>query len=153
MLQLWAKNLSSFASRLCVWECFIICPPSFTVIQGGPLENPYRLKQFHFHWGGKGCRGSEHTVEGRSYASEVRLSDPKHTGCNAKIKCKHSNWLMLVKKKCFIWLNTDGISCFYSYSSNEYCSSFILCTGMLSNTKRLGKQQQLPMASLLWESF
>lgn len=48
-------------------------PPSSTVIQGGPLDNPYRLKQFHFHWGGKGCRGSEHTVEGRSYASEVGL--------------------------------------------------------------------------------
>lgn len=62
-------------SRLCIWECFIICPPppSCTVIQGGPLDNPYRLKQFHFHWGGKGCRGSEHTVEGRSYASEVWL--------------------------------------------------------------------------------
>ncbi|AWP01442.1 putative carbonic anhydrase 7 isoform 4 [Scophthalmus maximus] len=44
-----------------------------SVIQGGPLDNPYRLKQFHFHWGGKGCRGSEHTVEGCSYASELHL--------------------------------------------------------------------------------
>ncbi|CAK6973357.1 NEDD8-activating enzyme E1 regulatory subunit [Scomber scombrus] len=44
-----------------------------SVIQGGPLDNPYRLKQFHFHWGGKGCRGSEHTVEGYSYASELHL--------------------------------------------------------------------------------
>lgn len=42
-----------------------------TVIQGGPLNNPYRLRQFHFHWGGKGCDGSEHTVAGHSYASEV----------------------------------------------------------------------------------
>ncbi|KAM8877636.1 carbonic anhydrase 7 isoform 2-T2 [Synchiropus picturatus] len=44
-----------------------------SVIQGGPLENPYRLKQFHFHWGGKGCHGSEHTVAGKSYASELHL--------------------------------------------------------------------------------
>ncbi|KAF3832755.1 hypothetical protein F7725_026420 [Dissostichus mawsoni] len=44
-----------------------------SVIQGGPLDNPYRLKQFHFHWGGKGCHGSEHTVEGNSYASELHL--------------------------------------------------------------------------------
>ncbi|KAE8297187.1 Carbonic anhydrase 7 [Larimichthys crocea] len=44
-----------------------------SVIQGGPLGNPYRLKQFHFHWGGKGCHGSEHTVEGMSYASELHL--------------------------------------------------------------------------------
>ena len=45
------------------------------MIQGGPLDNPYRLKQFHFHWGGKGCHGSEHTVEGQSYASEVSAWD------------------------------------------------------------------------------
>ncbi|XP_060892331.1 carbonic anhydrase 7 isoform X1 [Labrus mixtus] len=44
-----------------------------SVIQGGPLDNPYRLKQFHFHWGGKGCHGSEHTVAGNSYASELHL--------------------------------------------------------------------------------
>lgn len=75
-------------------------PSSSTVIQGGPLENPYRLKQFHFHWGGKGCRGSEHTVEGRSYASEVGLPRP------------------LAKKK-----NTSNrdLLCFYSHSSCEYC--------------------------------
>ncbi|KAJ8271382.1 hypothetical protein COCON_G00102410 [Conger conger] len=40
---------------------------------GGPLQNPYRLKQFHFHWGGKGCQGSEHTVNGKTYASELHL--------------------------------------------------------------------------------
>ncbi|XP_064193315.1 carbonic anhydrase 7-like [Anguilla rostrata] len=43
------------------------------VIKGGPLQNPYRLKQFHFHWGGKGCQGSEHTVDGKTYASELHL--------------------------------------------------------------------------------
>jgi len=45
------------------------------VIRGGPLENMYRLKQFHFHWGGKGCSGSEHTVGGKTYVSEVRVQD------------------------------------------------------------------------------
>ncbi|XP_043957255.1 carbonic anhydrase 7 [Gambusia affinis] len=44
-----------------------------SVIQGGPLDNPYRLKQFHFHWGEKGCEGSEHTVAGVGYASELHL--------------------------------------------------------------------------------
>ncbi|XP_062845693.1 carbonic anhydrase 7 [Trichomycterus rosablanca] len=44
-----------------------------SVINGGPLENAYRLKQFHFHWGGKGCGGSEHTVRGKTYASELHL--------------------------------------------------------------------------------
>lgn len=44
-----------------------------SVIQGGPLDNGYRLKQFHFHWGGKGCHGSEHTVSGKTYTSELHL--------------------------------------------------------------------------------
>ncbi|KAM6979666.1 carbonic anhydrase 7 [Aplochiton taeniatus] len=44
-----------------------------SVIRGGPLENAYRLKQFHFHWGGKGSHGSEHTVSGKTYASELHL--------------------------------------------------------------------------------
>ncbi|KAI5619748.1 carbonic anhydrase 7, partial [Silurus asotus] len=44
-----------------------------SVIQGGPLENAYRLKQFHFHWGGKDCDGSEHTVSGKTYVSELHL--------------------------------------------------------------------------------
>ncbi|XP_012912396.1 carbonic anhydrase 5A, mitochondrial isoform X3 [Mustela putorius furo] len=39
-------------------------------ICGGPLENHYRLKQFHFHWGATDERGSEHTVDGRVYPAE-----------------------------------------------------------------------------------
>ncbi|XP_039619178.1 carbonic anhydrase 7 isoform X3 [Polypterus senegalus] len=46
---------------------------SKTVIQSGPLQVPYRLKQCHFHWGGKNTHGSEHTVNGKSYASELHL--------------------------------------------------------------------------------
>ncbi|XP_043846074.1 carbonic anhydrase 7 isoform X4 [Dromiciops gliroides] len=44
-----------------------------TVVQGGPLDGPYRLKQFHFHWGKKHCLGSEHTVDGKSFSSELHL--------------------------------------------------------------------------------
>ncbi|XP_043563439.1 carbonic anhydrase 7 [Chiloscyllium plagiosum] len=42
-----------------------------TVVSDGPLENPYKLKQFHFHWGRRGSQGSEHTVDGKSYPGEV----------------------------------------------------------------------------------
>ncbi|XP_021112595.1 carbonic anhydrase 7 isoform X3 [Heterocephalus glaber] len=44
-----------------------------TVVTGGPLEGPYRLKQFHFHWGKKRDVGSEHTVDGKSFPSELHL--------------------------------------------------------------------------------
>ncbi|XP_037672064.1 carbonic anhydrase 7 isoform X2 [Choloepus didactylus] len=44
-----------------------------TVVTGGPLDGPYRLKQFHFHWGKKHGVGSEHTVDGKSFPSELHL--------------------------------------------------------------------------------
>ncbi|XP_011783476.1 PREDICTED: carbonic anhydrase 5A, mitochondrial [Colobus angolensis palliatus] len=40
-------------------------------ISGGPLENHYRLKQFHFHWGAVNEGGSEHTVDGHAYPAEL----------------------------------------------------------------------------------
>ncbi|XP_062033530.1 carbonic anhydrase 5A, mitochondrial isoform X2 [Lepus europaeus] len=40
-------------------------------VSGGPLENHYRLKQFHFHWGATNAWGSEHTVNGHVYPAEL----------------------------------------------------------------------------------
>lgn len=42
-------------------------------ISGGPLENHYRLKQFHFHWGAADEWGSEHTVDDHVYPAELHL--------------------------------------------------------------------------------
>uniref|UniRef100_A0A2R9AD52 Carbonic anhydrase n=1 Tax=Pan paniscus TaxID=9597 RepID=A0A2R9AD52_PANPA len=47
--------------------------PLFPGISGGPLENHYRLKQFHFHWGAVNEGGSEHTVDGHTYPAELHL--------------------------------------------------------------------------------
>jgi hypothetical protein len=40
---------------------------------GGPLKDTYRLQQFHCHWGSTRHKGSEHTVDGQSYAAEVSV--------------------------------------------------------------------------------
>nr|XP_020761505.1 carbonic anhydrase 5A, mitochondrial isoform X3 [Odocoileus virginianus texanus] len=42
-------------------------------ISGGPLENHYRLKQFHFHWGAVNEWGSEHMVDDHAYPAELHL--------------------------------------------------------------------------------
>ncbi|XP_020761504.2 carbonic anhydrase 5A, mitochondrial isoform X4 [Odocoileus virginianus] len=42
-------------------------------ISGGPLENHYRLKQFHFHWGAVNEWGSEHMVDNHAYPAELHL--------------------------------------------------------------------------------
>ncbi|MEE6516918.1 hypothetical protein FKM82_026787 [Ascaphus truei] len=46
---------------------------NLSVVKGGPLKACYRLNQFHFHWGPTNDYGSEHTVDGKGYASELHL--------------------------------------------------------------------------------
>lgn len=51
---------------------------------GGPLEDTYRLQQFHCHWGFSSDKGSEHTVDGQSYAGELHLvhwNSTKYADC------------------------------------------------------------------------
>nr|XP_033797678.1 carbonic anhydrase 5A, mitochondrial isoform X1 [Geotrypetes seraphini] len=43
------------------------------VITGGPLNNSFRLKQFHFHWGAINDWGSEHTVDSKVFPAELHL--------------------------------------------------------------------------------
>lgn len=42
-------------------------------LSGGPLTGKYRLEQFHLHWGSKDNKGSEHTIDGKSYSAELHL--------------------------------------------------------------------------------
>ncbi|XP_062818055.1 carbonic anhydrase 5A, mitochondrial isoform X2 [Anolis carolinensis] len=44
-----------------------------SIITGGPLENNYRLKQFHFHWGAINEWGSEHTIDCKVFPAELHL--------------------------------------------------------------------------------
>ncbi|BES90969.1 carbonic anhydrase [Nesidiocoris tenuis] len=44
-----------------------------TALSGGPLSEVYKLEQFHCHWGESNAAGSEHTVDGKSYAAELHL--------------------------------------------------------------------------------
>lgn len=74
-LQGTALILALPSAGLCVGclTLIVTCPLLPAVMTGGPLDGPYRLKQFHFHWGKKHNVGSEHTVDGRSFACEVRV--------------------------------------------------------------------------------
>lgn len=42
-------------------------------VSGGPLQNHYRLRQLHFHWGAADECGSEHTVDERVYPAELHV--------------------------------------------------------------------------------
>jgi len=41
-------------------------------ISAAGLANYYNLAQIHFHWGTVNSVGSEHTVDGDAYPTEVR---------------------------------------------------------------------------------
>lgn len=40
---------------------------------GGPLQNEYKIENFHFHWGSDNSCGSEHLLEGKSFPAEVHV--------------------------------------------------------------------------------
>lgn len=46
-------------------------------MSGGPLDSEYELLQFHAHWGSSNDHGSEHTVDGRAFAAEVKIIKKK----------------------------------------------------------------------------
>ena len=58
-------------TKICVLHVMDIFCNVFVELTGGPLQNTYRLEQFHFHWGETDSRGSEHTIDGKEYPSEV----------------------------------------------------------------------------------
>ena len=44
-------------------------------LRNGPLKSKhiYALEQFHAHWGSNEYKGSEHIVDGKSYAAELHM--------------------------------------------------------------------------------
>ncbi|XP_055861353.1 uncharacterized protein LOC106050470 [Biomphalaria glabrata] len=42
-------------------------------VSRGGLSLTYRATQVHFHWGSDSTRGSEHTIDGRSYPMEIHI--------------------------------------------------------------------------------
>lgn len=43
-------------------------------LTGGGLPSTFKAAQFHLHWGSENDRGSEHTVNEKSYPAEVIFS-------------------------------------------------------------------------------
>lgn len=81
-IKLCKRSMNSLLTKL-IW---------ITVLRGGPLPGPYRLRQFHLHWGSSDDHGSEHTVDGVKYAAEVGgtaiIHSESHTVKTAKLKIR-----------------------------------------------------------------
>ena len=60
----------------CYLSNLIIFSGSDTVfLRNGPSKSKhiYALEQFHAHWGSNEYKGSEHLVDGKSYAAELHM--------------------------------------------------------------------------------
>ena len=66
-------------------------------ISGAGLPGTFNIDCFEVHWGADSTRGSEHTVDGRQYAGEVRHPSP---GYKLRIEI-------------FAFLNTGNTACHY----------------------------------------
>uniref|UniRef100_A0A3B5LN11 Carbonic anhydrase n=1 Tax=Xiphophorus couchianus TaxID=32473 RepID=A0A3B5LN11_9TELE len=61
LINITVENKGHFASMLSVR------------LTGGALPGHYRAAQFHFHWGGSGTKGSEHTIDGERFPMELHI--------------------------------------------------------------------------------
>jgi len=68
------------------WKAHV--PAEESSLEGGPLKNKYVLEQFHCHWGPEDSVGSEHLVDGKSYAAEIHYVhwNTKYGGFNEALK-------------------------------------------------------------------
>ena len=46
---------------------------STAMLKGGPLADPYKVLQLHFHWGSDDTKGSEHTYDGMAFPMELHV--------------------------------------------------------------------------------
>lgn len=91
--------------------CDVLCPFFFfsfffllrcAALKGGPLQDRFRLCQFHFHWGESNAWGSEHTVDRKLFPAEVHThtharADAQRDNITPRAKVKvsgsaHSHW-------------------------------------------------------------
>ncbi len=66
---------------------------------GLPLESPYKLAQFHLHWGqSPNYMGSEHTLDGTQYAAELHFVhyNAKYANISEAVASGDSNALAVV---------------------------------------------------------
>ena len=54
------------------YSLVVVLHGSKYIVSGGGLEGTYQTVQLHLHWGSDDEKGSEHTVDKKQYAAEVR---------------------------------------------------------------------------------
>lgn len=60
------------------------------------LPGVYKFKQLHFHWGDKSSAGSEHCVDGKSFAMETHLVHINTAYASTEDAYKHRDGLLVV---------------------------------------------------------
>uniref|UniRef100_A0A8C5HN00 Carbonic anhydrase n=1 Tax=Gouania willdenowi TaxID=441366 RepID=A0A8C5HN00_GOUWI len=90
--------------------------PQSVRLTGGALPGHYRASQFHFHWGGNGNPGSEHTIDGERFPMElhiVHIKEPYGTLAEAEHDLAGIALLgflfEVMKRRLFITIQTSAV--------------------------------------------
>lgn len=51
----------------------VISTDAEVLVNGGGLEDTYKVAQAHLHWGGQNNQGSEHTIDGHAFPMEMHI--------------------------------------------------------------------------------
>ncbi|XP_017772054.1 PREDICTED: carbonic anhydrase 7-like [Nicrophorus vespilloides] len=65
------------------------------LLEGGPLTKPYKFSSIHFHWSSSDHRGSEHTIDKKSFPMEMHVIFYR-SDLNATVAMKTDKGLVII---------------------------------------------------------
>ncbi|KAG8441874.1 hypothetical protein GDO86_010886 [Hymenochirus boettgeri] len=102
-----------------------------SVLKGGPLEGTYRLRQLQFHWGSSDDQGSEHVIDGLSYAGEIHFIHWNSKYDNVTEARKHPDgvailavFLKIGKAKPHLKLVLEALDCIKTKGKKAHFTDF-----------------------------
>lgn len=108
-------------------------------VTGGSLPNgPFRLAQFHVHWGSSNDVGSEHTVDGKFYPLEIHLVHFNTRYTNLTESLKYEDGLAVL-----------GIFAQVGSTRNDALQKFVDKFDSIANADTTGDIDAFPMNGLL----
>lgn len=114
-------------------------------ISGGFLPNSYKFSNFHMHWGLNESTGSEHYVDGGSFAAELHFvfwNDSKYSSFETAVQSNNHDGLAIFAVFVIVVFFHDQIkpiNCLFFFEVGTENEEFGKITAAIDNIKLLNK--------------